>query len=126
MTPKDLTDLAIPKESLRPIACENLRRILPKIELAGTNGLYMMTAGGNYEASLILLDSIWTSRQFSVKGDYVVGIPTRDLLLITGADDPEGTARVRSIAHKATAEGSYRLTEDLFVYRNGRFTKYDK
>lgn len=126
LTPKDLIDLGLSKESLRALACDNLRHILPKIELSGTNGLYMMTAGGDYEASLILLDSIWMNRQVSVKGDYVLAIPTRDLLLITGSDDSEGIARVRNIAHKAIAEGSYRLTEDLFVYRNGSFTKYDK
>ena len=126
LTSKDLPGLKVAKENLRALACENLRRILPKIELVGTNGLYMMTAGGNYEASLILLNAIWTNRQFVVQGDYVVAIPTRDLLLITGSNEAEGIVKVRRIAKKAVAEGSYRLTDDLFVYRGDRFVKFDR
>ncbi|MEI6147718.1 MAG: DUF1444 family protein [bacterium] len=126
LKPEDVTELKIPREALRPLACDNLRRLLPKIELMGTNGLYMMTAGGAYESSLLLLDSIWTNHQFTVKGDYVVAIPTRDLLLIGGSDDPVAISKIKILSKKAAAEGSYRLTDELFVYRNGRFKQFDK
>jgi len=109
---------------LRSLACENLKRLLPKIEYHGTNGLYMVTAGGNYEASLLLLDSIWHGGQMEVQGDIVVAIPTRDLLLVTGSKDARGIEKVKQMVKKATSRGAYRLIPQLFVYRNGKFEEY--
>ena len=84
--PKDLDEAHIEKKELRTLACENLKRLLPKIERHGTNGLYMIVAGGDYEASLLLLDSIWTDIRKEVRGDVVVAIPSRDLLLVKPRD----------------------------------------
>jgi uncharacterized protein YtpQ (UPF0354 family) len=125
VTPKDLEEIKIEQKQLRELATENLKRLLPKIERRGTNGLYMLTAGGNYEASLLLLDSIWNDGQMDVLGDIVVAVPTRDLLLVTGSQDQEGIEKVTQIVKKSFSEGfSYRLTQKLFVYRNGKFTEF--
>ncbi len=118
---KDLELAKVARAELRALACENLKRLLPKIERHGTNGLYMLTAGGDYEASLLLLDSIWSDGQMAVQGDIVVAVPTRDLLLVTGSQNPRGIATVRQMVKQAANGGAYRLTQKLFVYRNGRF-----
>jgi uncharacterized protein YtpQ (UPF0354 family) len=124
LTPKNLDDAKIERKDLRQLACQNLKRLIPKIECHGANGLYMVTAGGDYEASLLLLDSIWSDGQMKVQGDIVVAIPTRDLLLVTGSQDQEGIAKVKQMVQKAYNEGSYRLTQKLFVYRNGSFQEF--
>jgi uncharacterized protein YtpQ (UPF0354 family) len=124
LTPADLKKANIDLGELRSLACENLKRLLPKIEYRGTNGLYMVTAGGNYEASLLLLDSMWHGGQMNVQGDFVVAIPTRDLLLVTGSEYPEGIEKVKQIVKKASSGGSYRVSPLLFVYRNGKFEEY--
>jgi len=122
--PKDLEKAHIGRKELRNLACENLKRLLPKIERRGANGLYMITAGGDYEASILLLDSVWTDLQKEVNGDIVVAIPTRDLLIVTGSEDPQGIEKMKQIVQKSSAEGSYRLTTKLFVYRNGKFERF--
>lgn len=122
--PKDLELGKIERSELRALARENLKRLLPKVERHGTNGLYMFTCGGNYEASLLLLDSIWGSDKMDVKGDLIVAIPTRDLLLVTGSQDQRGIEKLRQMTEAAATSGSYRLTKKLFVYRNGRFEEY--
>ena len=122
--PKDLESAKIERSELRALACANLKRLLPKIERHGANGLYMITAGGDYEASLLLLDSIWSGGQVEVKGDVVVAIPTRDLLLVTGSQDPQGIEKARQMVKEASTNGPYRLTQKLFVYRNGRFDEF--
>ncbi len=122
--PKDLESAKIERSELRALACENLKRLLPKIERHGTNGLYMLTAGGDYEASLLVLDSIWSGGQMDVSGDVVVAVPTRDILLVTGSQNPQGIEKVKQMVKEASAGGSYRLTQKLFVYRNGRFTEF--
>ena len=121
---KDLESAKIDKSELRALACTNLKRLLPKIERHGTNGLYMITAGGDYEASLLLLDSIWSDGQMEVKGDLVVAIPARDLLLVTGSQDSQGIEKIKGIVKEASTGGAYRLTQKLFVYRNGRFSEF--
>ncbi len=124
-TPKDLEAAKIERKELRALACENLTRLLPKIERHGSNGLYMITAGGDYEASLLLLDSIWSNGQMDVRGDIVVAIPTRDLLLVTGSEHPEGIAKVKEMVRDAYSTGAYRLTPKLFVRRDGRFVEFE-
>ncbi len=120
----DLKDLGIKREELRSVAVENLRRILPQIELRGGPDVFMMTAGGDYEASLLLLDSIWQSDQIKVNGETVVAIPARDTLLITGSKNKEGIRIVRATATKLATDAPYRLTTTLFVYRNGAFVEF--
>lgn len=110
---------------LRARAMDNLMALLPAIELYGTDGVYMLTAGGTYEASLLLAASIWDSGQVVVDGDYVVAIPARDVLLVTGSNDPDNIEKLRRMAASVTVDTPYRLTEVLFIYRNGTFVRYD-
>ena len=124
--PEDLEKAHINRTELRSLACDNLKRLLPKIERQGGNGLFMVTAGGDYEASLLLFDSIWQDFQKEVRGDVIAAIPTRDLLLVTGSQDQQGIERLRQMVKKASTEGSYRLTTNLFVYRNGKFEVFDQ
>lgn len=124
LTPKDVETLGVPRESLRELAVKNLRALLPKVSAQGNNGIFMLTAGGDYEASLLLFDKIWNDNAFKVDGDYVVAVPARDLLLITGSKDKAGLAKVRELARKTVAESPYYITADLFVYRNGHFSKF--
>jgi uncharacterized protein YtpQ (UPF0354 family) len=115
----------IERDNLKTLALENLVRIMPKIEMRSDGNVAMMTAGGDYGASLLLLDSIWTDGQVKVKGDIVVAIPARDVVLVTGSQNRTGLKQMREAVAKL-AEGPYRLTTALFVYRNGRFVKFGK
>jgi len=117
-------DFGLSRTELRALAVENLKRVLPKIELRGDDEVMLMSAGGNYEASLLLIDDIWSSGQVKVNGDIVVAIPTRDVLLVTGSRNRAGLKRVRELTAKFVAQGPYELTDTLFRYRDGRFTKF--
>ncbi len=125
LEPGDLELAKIERSELKALATENLQRLLPTIKRHGTNGVYMIEAGGVYEASLLVLDSIWSDGRMQVTGDVVVAVPTRDLLLVTGSRNQQGIAKLRQWVEQASTEGSYRLTQKLFVYRNGRFSEFD-
>jgi uncharacterized protein YtpQ (UPF0354 family) len=124
LTSEDLAKARIERGALRKLACENLTRLLPKIDRHGTDGLFMLTAGGNYEASLLLLEPAWRDLQKQVRGDLVVAIPARDLFLATGSQDAEGVAKLKKMVADTFKEGSYRLTPKLFVYRGGHFEEF--
>lgn len=127
LTHSDLAEAGIEPWNLRDLACDNLRRLLPKIEHHGENGTYMLTADGNFEASLPLLDSVWKDPALRVNGEFVFAIPARDLLVITGSKDGEGIARLRKVIYDVFSQnGSYRLTQKLFLYREGKIEVFEE
>jgi uncharacterized protein YtpQ (UPF0354 family) len=119
-------DLGLAESELRARAIENLRGLLPAIEMRGEDGTYMLTADGNYEASLLLFDDIWVSGQIEVRGELVVAVPARDMLLVTGSEDPGGLELIRSLVAEVMTSSAYRLTDRLFVYRDGRFVRLEQ
>lgn len=113
------------RSKLRQLALANLHRLLPKIEMReGASGIFLIEAGGEYEASLLLADSIWSGGQIKVDGEIVAAAPAKDALLVTGSHNRAGIVRLRALAAEIAA-GAYGLTAALFVYRDGKFVRFD-
>lgn len=119
--PKDLDAIGVSRTDLRATAVNNLRKILPKIEIHKGQVVSMVTAGGDFEASLLLFNELWSDGTFQVDGDIIVAIPARDLLIVTGSKTPGGISRMRELSSKYVQQSSYGLTDTLFVFRNGKF-----
>jgi Protein of unknown function (DUF1444) len=110
---------------LHDLALTNLRRLLPKIDVQpDADGILRMSVGGDYEATLLLADDIWSSGEIKVDGDIVVAVPDKSVLFVTGSRNRTGIARLRTMVAKL-ATGPYALTPALFVYRDGKFVKFD-
>ncbi len=127
---QELEDLGVDRAGLRAAAIANLDRLLPEVQAQGSDGTYMLIADGNYEASLLLFDDIWsgdlwTTGSLPVTGEVVVAVPARDVLVVTGSRDAEGLAILREIASDVVAGDPYYLTDQLFIYRDGRFRPFD-
>ncbi len=121
---QEFSKMGIPKDQLRSLAIENLKRLIPKPQTQFGPLVSMITAGGDYEASLILFGDLWAGIP-DVAGDIVVAIPSRDLLLFTGSQDRQGVTKLRELAAKFLEESAYHLTDSLFVYRNGKFVPFE-
>lgn len=124
-TQDNLNKLHISKDSISVLALRNLDGILTKIEKTGDNGRYMVAAGGTYEASLLLLNSFWSSKNFPVKGDIVVAIPNRDILLITGSHDKANLKWLKAEAQQSYDSGSYQISPSLFRWNGKKFLKFE-
>lgn len=110
---------------LRELALTNLSRVLPKIEIRpGADGVPLISAGGEFDASLLLADNLWSSDKIKVDGDIVVAVPAKDALIATGSRNAAGLARLRAAAAKF-ASGPNGLTAALFVWRDGKFVRFD-
>jgi uncharacterized protein YtpQ (UPF0354 family) len=121
MTRDDVGDRA----KLRNLALGNLHRMLPKIDMReGADHIFIVEAGGDYEASLLLADGIWSSGQIKVDGEIVVAVPQSGALFVTGSRNRTGIARLRTMAVEL-ANLPHGLTPALFVYRDGKFVKFD-
>jgi uncharacterized protein YtpQ (UPF0354 family) len=111
---------------LRAFAIKNLLRVLPKIEMRVLNEyVSIVSAGEDYTPSLLLLDDLWTGGQVKVKGEIVVAVPARDVILVTGSRSGKMT-NFRAFAADLYAKGPYSLSDRLFVYRNNTFTIYGR
>lgn len=124
LTHDDLKDLQINSDSLQTIAVRNLDRLLTSIQKKGNNGVYMIVAGGDYEASIILLSDILNKNNFEVKGDLVIAIPNRDMLLVTGSNDEEGIQKIIGLATKTYQTGNYPVSQYLYKWTGNKFEMF--
>jgi uncharacterized protein YtpQ (UPF0354 family) len=121
LMPQDLERAGVKREELRALAVANLKKVMPSPNLHKGDQYSMITAGNNYESSLLLTPQILAESK--VEGDVVVAVPARNLLFITGTKTPGGIEKLRELAARAMRESPHRLTETLFVLRNGEFVK---
>ena len=82
----------IDDDKLHRIGLENLRKWagLHNTRVQPYGNIFAVLMGGNFEASLILLEDFWdhSFRQF-LKGEYAAAIPARDILSFCDTNSPE-------------------------------------
>ena len=121
---KDVAALGINRDSLLDLAVSNLNELMPEIKRHGGDGSYMVTAGGYYEASLILDRSLWSQDNFPVNGQIVVAIPSRDLILVTGSDDHQNLEELQKTIREVNVTGGHLVSTSLFILRNDKFQEF--
>jgi uncharacterized protein YtpQ (UPF0354 family) len=122
---RDLERLGISSEGLRELAVSNLRRVLPEIECHGEPPVFMLTVGGNLEASLLLIDDLWESLCGLVAGELVAAVPARDVLMFTGNESVEGIAAIRNSIERIWNGGDHLISKSLLVWRDRRWLKFE-
>jgi uncharacterized protein YtpQ (UPF0354 family) len=122
-TRQDLEEVGVFGQALRELAIGNLVDRLPDITVEGNDSLSMLVAGGNFEASLLLLDEIWTKENFNVRGDIVVFVPARDVVLVTGSQDEEGLSTAEEIV--AGNEWPHMISPVGFVRRGLKWNRFE-
>lgn len=124
LNPEELVRLGVEREALRALAVRNLRGLLPGIEVQRGEKLNMITADGNYEASLLLFSDLWEREREKLRGEPVAAVPARDLLLFADSADADAVAQLRQLAAKMRQEAAYSLTDRLFVLREGQWLPF--
>lgn len=118
----DVERIGMTQGELQELALANLRRRLPReLSTRGDGKSFLFTAGGNVEASLILIPEIWDNLAAQLPGDVVACIVARDVCLVTATGIPEGTAslvaaRDRIVSGMADSE---LISTSLLVRRGG-------
>ena len=86
----------------------------------------MLSSGGFYESSILLFDKFWTRTNLDVIGETVVAVPSREVLIVTGSQFPQGLEIMRSMVATAYNDGATAISKSLFVLRGGRFDVFEK
>jgi len=126
LTPARFAELKMESKDLRKLACTNLERLLPTVDIQMDTGVYRIRAGGDYDATLLLLDSVWENGKLDVRGEIVAAVPARDFLVVTGTEDADGLRTLRAMAVNIAAKAPYRLSAKLFVRRGGTFVPFER
>jgi hypothetical protein len=84
--------------------------------------MFAVLMGGNFEASLILVDALWDEgfRQF-VSGDYVVAVPARDILAFCDAGSAAGLKELRALCQRGESY-DHPISNRLYRRRGSTWT----
>jgi hypothetical protein len=115
--------LGLAREALRGLAAENLLALHDVVRVSGYPGHthLMVTCGGNYEASMLLVPELWAEIDPVLQGDRVVAIPNRDLLLIGDGANPALVEQVAGFAKEMNEKGAYPVVPHLLTWREDRW-----
>ncbi len=61
---------------------------------------------------------------FKVKGDIVIAIPNRDMLIITGSEEKQGLKTIKDIADDSFANGNHQVSPYLFKWDGQKFEQW--
>jgi uncharacterized protein YtpQ (UPF0354 family) len=115
----------IDRDKLHRIGLGNLLKwaISHKLRVQPYGSIFAVLMGGNFEASLILIDKLWEDpfKKF-VSGEYAAAMPARDILSFCDSSSPAGVDGLKQlIARTAAAKTDHPISDKIYVRRDGMF-----
>jgi uncharacterized protein YtpQ (UPF0354 family) len=124
-TSDEIAAFGLSPEALMDRALENLRRKLPQCQQHGdTSHLCLFTAGGNYEASLLLDRSVWEGELDRVQGTLLAFVPSRDVFLLVDSANTLAVAKALHLAKESYDESPYALAPTPLGWNGTRWERY--
>lgn len=99
---RHLDEACVSVSQLHSIAVSNLKSLAEqKLVVREYGAVYAAFMGGNFEASLLLLDAMWDD-WFShvVRDSFMVAAPARDVLAFCDASSSEGVDELRQVIRR--------------------------
>lgn len=118
MTWNDFDRLEMPRRELRRRAAAYLDASMENVGIHGQPPALMLSFEG-IESSLLLCDDFWDSLDGSVPGSVVIGMPARDVVIITGSRSPSGLAKARRAVDRVFFAGGRHLLSRHLLVRHG-------
>ncbi len=106
-------------EELHRVGIENLAALAQtKLEVRSYKGIFVALMGGNFEASMILVDAFWEQvvPEF-LPGPVVAAFPARDILSFGEAGSPAVMAELKAVIDRTFPSGDHLLSNKLYVRR---------
>jgi uncharacterized protein YtpQ (UPF0354 family) len=117
MTWQDFDRMGLNRRDLRRHAASTLDYAMTGARIHGQPPALMLSFDG-VESSALLCDDFWDSLEGAVPGSIVIGMPARDVVIITGSRSPSGLSKVRrAVDRMFFAGGRHLLTQHLLVRR---------
>lgn len=108
--------LDVSRRELRRRAASLLDSCAGQVGIHGQPPALMLSFEG-IESSLILCDPFWDSLAGCVPGAIVVGVPARDMVIVTGSRSPAGIAKARRAVERMFLAGGRNLLRPGLMIR---------
>jgi hypothetical protein len=125
VTHDDLRKLDLAPRALRRTAFEQLEHLADRAQFHGRPPALMLSFDG-LESSLLLSERFWSRMSDVVPGEIVVGVPARDVVIVTGSDSGAGLEKARRAVDRVLFAGDeHPLTQHLLVRRGGAWVPFE-
>jgi uncharacterized protein YtpQ (UPF0354 family) len=128
----DLAEKHLEEKALRSIAVKNLsgyfdakKVSIVRVEDVGDAKIFIVALDENYEASILLLDQYWNRKNFDVKGELIVFVPARNIVIVTGSEDQDGLRIAGYLADKGFRELGYSVSPHGYKYDAGNWKRFE-
>ena len=127
VTHADMEQMELTPRTLRRSAFEQLEMLArDRAQFHGQPPSVMLSFDG-LESSLLLATEFWSRLQGALPGELVVGVPARDVVIVTGSQLPQGLEKVRRAVDRVFFAGDENLlTRTLLVRRGGTWEPFDR
>jgi len=113
---RHLTQAGISEAKLHEQALLNLSSVIgPQAEVRKFGSIYIVVAGGTFEASLILCDEFWSSWYSDLAGKgFIATFPARDVLAFGDSGDDDTVGELKELCAKTAGSLDHPLTTTLY------------
>jgi uncharacterized protein YtpQ (UPF0354 family) len=121
-----LAELELDEDGLHELALKNLPSRPPKIEIHGSAPRQMLIAGGNFEATLLLLDDLWDQLEAEGDGELLAVVPARDILFFSRTSWDGAHAFLSELAQRDMEDTSHLLSRCVLRRASRQWVHADK
>ncbi|WP_162913926.1 DUF1444 family protein [Taklimakanibacter lacteus] len=119
-----IEETGLTRSDFESVAIENLRRIMVEPLLETYPEMVVISANDPYMTSVLLFDQFWNPDRFRFRGDLVVFVLTRDLMLVTGSEESAGLAATQKAARDLIEKLPYAISSEPIVRRQGKWEAF--
>jgi hypothetical protein len=113
LTTGDLKNLRLDRLALKSLAVQNLiDQVEVGVEEEGSR--YTIVADGRFEASFLVVSELWSKDNIPVEGTITIGVPSNNVLLITGSGNAADMNWIRHRVAQAYVESNIPISDKLF------------
>ncbi len=126
VTHADLDQLQVHPRMLRQSALQHLEVLSSRAEFHGQPPALMLSFEG-LESSLLLASDFWSRLEGAVPGELIVGVPARDVVIVTGSQSGPGLEKAKRCVERVFfAGGENLIARGLLVRRGGTWEPFDR
>jgi uncharacterized protein YtpQ (UPF0354 family) len=124
LTKKQLSDLRVTDEEVLGLAVANLKRNL-SLEVNRFREWFLLSANGDFVASALLFDDLWTDAAKEIDGDLVAAVPVSDSIFYCGSRSEAALAHIRKRALALEAEGDHVISSTMLRRVGNHWEAFD-
>lgn len=116
-----LEEAEISANELHQIGLRNLERLVAQrtSRVQPYGNVYAFQMGGDFEASVMLLDEFWDKRfREFVVGQYAAVVPTRDILAFCDAHSDTAIEELKLVVSRVWPSGDHLISDKIYIRQN--------